>query len=159
MADCIIKLTSKTGDKGKFTARADALPDEDNVMTFLVGYTYAGATDYSYVTPGVLTTPKAIETDAVDANDMDYKAIISYKDMSVPANPSIRKIVIPCPKKNVAGGICTVQGDEAEFIPATLPVGGTGDPGNTIVTNWETALGATAGDFVFLSGGFIKKKR
>lgn len=158
MAETIIKLVDRKGDAGRFVARSSTAPASSAVMTFLTGKTHCGANDYSTVTPGVLATPKVvIQTDVVE-NDVDYKAVISYKDLSIPSLPVTRKLVVDAPVLNQADGFCVVIESDKQAIPAIPPAGGVGKGGNTIVTEWETCLGVSAGTFRFISGGFIKTK-
>ena len=159
MGDCILKLKDRKGDTARFVGRAATTPDPDDLVTFLTGKSYCGCSEYSTVEPGLVTTPKVVLATDNAANDADYKAVLAYKDMSEPSVPALRKLTISAPIKNAANGICTVLGDDTESIPAIPPAGGVGDGGNTIMTAWETALGATAGTFLFQSGGFIKLRR
>jgi hypothetical protein len=158
-AECILKLKDRKGDFGRFSARGDTLPDSALLFAFLTGKTYAGCMEYSEVTPGVFGTPKIVVVDDVPNNDIDYKAVLSYKDYSVETNPVVRKLVISAPTVGSVTGICVVIEQNTQAIPAIPPDGVDGKGGNTIITEWETALGATAGTFKFLSGGFIKVRR
>jgi hypothetical protein len=155
-AEVILKMTDRKGDQSRFTGRGDVAPAATDLVTFLNGKTYAGCVEYSEVTPGMLLAPKVVVDTDVANNDCDYKAVIAYKDFTVPANPKVRKLVIPAPDTSTANGVCVVIGEESQFIPAIPPDGATGKGGNTIITEWETALGVAAGTFKFISGGFIK---
>jgi hypothetical protein len=159
MAETILKLTDRKGDKGMFVGKGATAPVASALVTFLTGKTYAGCVDYSTVTPGVLVAPKAVVATDVVNNDIDYKAVIVYKDNSVPTNPVTRKIMIGAPDTSTETGICSVLEQDTQAIPAIPPDGATGKGGNTICTEWETAVGATAGTFKFLSGGFFKVRR
>jgi hypothetical protein len=157
--ETIAKLKDMKGDGARFTARADTAPAIASVITFLTGKTYCGCKEYSTVTPGVPAEAKPVlQTDVIE-NDSDFKAIINYKDMSTPANPVQRKCVIPAPILDEENGICTVLEGDTRAIPSIPPSGGVGKGGNTIVSELETMFGASAGDFEFLSGGFIKNRR
>lgn len=159
MAETIMKLKDKKGDNGKFVGHADTAPAAADLLTFLTGKTYAGCAEYSTVTPGTPAAPKAVVATDVLNNDIDVKCVIVYKDISTPSNPATRKLIIPAPIINAIGGICIVETNDMKQVPAIPPSGGVGDGGNTIMTAWETALGASAGDFQFISGGLIKVKR
>jgi hypothetical protein len=156
MAETLLKLVDRKGDKALFVARGDTAPTASLLATFLSGKTYAGCSEYSTVTPGVLGSPKVVVVTDVANNDVDYKATIIYKDFTVPANPKVRRLIIPAPDVSTANGICVVVESDTQAIPAIPPDGATGKGGNTIVTEWETANGVTAGTYQFLSGGFIK---
>jgi hypothetical protein len=157
--ETIAKLKDLKGDSARFTARADSSPEIAAVITFLTGKTYCGCAEYSTVTPGVPASAKPVlQTDVIE-NDADFKAIINYKDMSTPANPVLRKCVVAAPILDEENGICTVLEGDTRAIPPIPPSGGVGKGGNTIVSELETMFGASAGDFQFLSGGFIKKRR
>lgn len=159
MAETILKLVDRKGDTGRFSGRAEVAPSSTALLAFLQGKTYAGCFEYSTVTPGVFGTPKVVVVTDVANNDIDYKAVISYKDYSVESNPTTRKIQIDAPDTSTANGICVVVESNTQAIPAIPPDGATGKGGNTIITEWETACGVTAGTFKFLSGGFVKVRR
>jgi len=67
--------------------------------------------------------------------------------------------MLSAPDTSTANGICVVIESDTQAIPAIPPDGATGKGGNTIITEWETAMGAAAGTFKFISGGFIKVRR
>jgi hypothetical protein len=159
MAQAILKIVDRKGDQGKFIGTGDVAPDAADLLTFFTGKSYAGCFEYSTVTPGTFTVPKPVVVTDVPNNDIDYKAVISYKDYTVPENPATRKLMISAPDTSTANGICCVIESNTQAIPAIPPDGATGKGGNTIITEWETALGVTAGTFKFLSGGFIKVRR
>lgn len=159
MAETIMKMIDRKGDQANFVGRGDAAPVATALATFLNGKSYAGCLEYSQVTPGVLGSPKVVQVVDTPSNDVDYKAVIVYKDFSVETNPKTRKIIIPAPDSSTANGICVVIESDTQAIPAIPPDGATGKGGNTIVTEWETAMGVTAGTFKFVSGGFFKVRR
>jgi hypothetical protein len=159
MAETILKLVDRKGDAGQFVGRDDDAPTASALAAFISGKTYAGCVEYTTVTPGVLGSPKVVVVTDVANNDIDYKAVIVYKDLRVETNPKVRKIIISAPDTSTANGICVVIESDTQAIPAIPPDGATGKGGNTIVTEWETALGASAGSFKFISGGFFKVRR
>lgn len=156
--ETILKLIDRKGDKGNFSAKgADDLSTE--IVTFLTGKTHCGGSYYSTVETGVLASPLTKLDTEVPNNDIDYKAVILLKNLSDPQNQTTKRVVIPAPIINVVNGICSVLSGEEAQIPPVPPAGGVGKGGNTIATEYETMVGATAGDYVFLSGGFIKNRR
>lgn len=159
MAEQILKMTDRKGDKGLFIGRGATAPVAASLVTFLNGKTYAGCIEHSAVTPNILAAPKVVVTTDVANNDIDYKAVLSYKDFTVETNPTTRRLIIPAPDTSTANGICVVFEADTQAIPAIPPDGATGKGGNTIITEWETALGVDAGTFKFLSGGFFKVRR
>lgn len=159
MAETIMKLVDRKGDQGQFVGRGATAPASADLLTFLSGKTYAGCQEYSQVTPGVLAVPKTVVVTDVANNDIDYKATITYKDYTVETNPTTRKIIISAPDTSTANGICVVIESDTQAIPAIPPDGAVGKGGNTIITEWETALGVPAGTFKFISGGFFKVRR
>jgi hypothetical protein len=159
MAETILKLVDRKGDTAQFVGRGDTAPTASALATFINGKTYAGCLEYSTVTPGVLGSPKVVVVTDVVNNDVDYKAVIVYKDLTVETNPKIRKIIMSAPDCSTANGFCVVMESDTQAIPAIPPDGATGKGGNTIITEWETAMGATAGTFKFISGGFFKVRK
>jgi hypothetical protein len=159
MAETIMKMVDRKGDQGLFVGRGATAPVATALATFLSGKTYAGCTEYSQITPGVLAAPKVVVVTDVANNDIDYKAVLSYKDFTVETNPSVRKLIIGAPDSSTANGICVVIESDTQAIPAIPPDGATGKGGNTIITEWEIALGVEAGTFKFISGGFFKVRR
>lgn len=156
--ETIFKLKDRKGDSGQFRA-VSATDASTRIVTFLTGKSYAGGDEFSNVSTGVVASPKTVLAADVTENDIDFSAIIRFKDRSDPANLKTRTMSIPCPILNAENGICAVQSDEKLYIPAIPPDGGVGDGGNTIVTDIEVLEGATTGDYVFLSGVFEKTRR
>jgi hypothetical protein len=159
MAETIMKLVDRKGDTGHFVGRGATAPDPVDLAAFLAGKTYAGCLEYSVVTPGVLGSPKVVVVTDVPNNDIDYKAVLVYKDLTVETNPVTRKLIFSAPDTSTANGICVVIEQDTQAIPAIPPSGAVGKGGNTIITEWETAMGATAGSYKFISGGFFKVRR
>jgi hypothetical protein len=159
MAETILKLFDRKGDSGQFVGRGATAPTPSALATFINGKTYAGCIEYSQVTPGTLGTPKTVVVTDVANNDIDYKAVLTYKDYTVDTNPVTRKIIMSAPDCSTANGFCVVIESDTQAIPAIPPDGATGKGGNTIITEWETAMGVTAGTYKFISGGFFKVRR
>lgn len=156
--ETIVKTVDRKGDKGTFRCQA-ADDASTRAITFLTGKSHVGADEYSNVTTGVVAEKKVVVETDVTENDIDFSCIIRFKDRSNPADIRVRSMAIPAPILNQENGICAVMSDEKLYVPAIPPDGSVGLGGNSIVTAIETLEGATAGNYVFISGSFQKTRR
>lgn len=149
--------SDRKGERGKMTL-TNSGATEATLSAFLDGKTHCGFSEYETITEGTLTTPIPLDDADVVENDKDYKAILTLKDNTDPAEPKRIRIAVPAPRLNVADGFIARKGDRYVFIPKTAATGEVGLDGDTLAGQVATLLGLATGDVVWMSGSFAYKK-
>jgi hypothetical protein len=152
----IFKLLDKKGDRSTFSTKTET-DNAEPMATFLAGKTHCGWGEYSIVSTEVVETPVSPSTATSLFNDVDVKAILTFRNVSIPSRIETVRVAIAAPITEVGETcICSRLTDEKRIVPRTKITGELGKDGATIATELETMLGLAAGDIQFSSGTFTK---
>jgi hypothetical protein len=153
MSQFVANYVDQKGERGKIVLSNKDVT-EGRFTTFIADLTYCAFAEYSQITTGAFTTPVPLVQSALIENDKDFKCVLTFKNVTDPAEPEIIRISIPAPCINVADGIISRTGDKYKFVPKESIVGELGNDGDALAAEVATLFGLQAADVLFLSGSF-----
>jgi len=146
-----IKLTGsdRKGEAVQMGFKAKTAASEAELKA-ISALSYMGCTGYTLVTETVFSSAQAVTVNALVENDQDFKAILTFKGIE-----GNFKVVWPCPKINIEGGIIVRWGTDQAQVPMTKISGEEGLDGSEIAALVATATGDAT--VIFKSGHLYKR--